>query len=304
MDITFYMFLLKIFQNAFLFIKYFILEILYPRNILLVKATSYPSHKKIIPCFESNIGDDINYILASMVFGRHIIPYQYSIVGRYLYHCDNVLFVGSTITGLSDGRSIIIGAGLSPDQTKTMIIPPKKIESVRGPLTKKYLEEFGISCPAVFGDPVLVMPLLYTPVVKRKYKVGFVPHFLDRTPDVLKLLSLYEKDDCIILNVNDYGKWMDFINLLCSCELILSSSLHGLIFADTYNIPNVWTHFSYNVNPFKYQDYFLSVGRSCKEPYRLNSFQPIEKIQEMRNQWKKIDFDRKHLLDFMKSAMA
>ena len=59
--------------------------------------------------------------------------------------------------------------------------------------------------------------------------------------------------------------WRDLINELCSCKMIISSSLHGLILSDAYNIPNVWIKIEYSLGGkdyFKYNDYFLSVGRT------------------------------------------
>lgn len=54
----------------------------------------------------------------------------------------------------------------------------------------------------------------------------------------------------------------DFVNQLCSCEYIFSSSLHGLIIADAYNIPNKRAIFGNKLigGDFKFNDYELSKG--------------------------------------------
>lgn len=291
----------KIFFNPiYLYVKYFIVELLTYKKTILLNATSYPNNNKIIPKFESNIGDDINYILIPLIFNKYAVPYKYSIIGRWLLKKDNVLFIGSIITGLSTSKSIIIGSGLSPDQTTKPMITPKRIECVRGPLTKQYLQNHDIQCPAVYGDPALVLPIFYNPERKKKYKIGFILHFLDRRPHVLELLSKY--DNCIILDVCNYGNWKSFIDLLCSCELILSSSLHGLIFADTYNVPNVWTHFHFHVNPFKYQDYFLSVGRLCDKPFNLTLYTPIHILLNQKRSFVAIKYNRYALLENLRSC--
>lgn len=286
----------------YLYVKYLFVELFHPKKILLIRAISMPNNKGILPKFElNNIGDDINYVLAPLVFDRYMVPYQYSIIGRYLFRRDHVLFIGSIITALSMSKSIVLGAGLSPDQTSKPMIPPKKVKCVRGPLTREYLREKGIDCPPIYGDPALLLPLFYIPCKKSKYKIGFIPHFLDKTNEVLELLSRYEQ--CVVLDVQNYVSWRQFIDTLCSCELILSSSLHGLIFADAYDIPNVWVHYSFEVNPFKYRDYFLSVNRKDEMPYNLISYTPIESLMALKNRWTAISFDKQRMLDYLRHNM-
>jgi pyruvyltransferase len=50
------------------------------------------------------------------------------------------------------------------------------------------------------------------------------------------------------------------------CQNILSSSLHGLVFADALNIPNAWSELSDRVSGkgFKFRDYLLSLRRSTR----------------------------------------
>jgi exopolysaccharide biosynthesis predicted pyruvyltransferase EpsI len=57
-------------------------------------------------------------------------------------------------------------------------------------------------------------------------------------------------------------------NEFLQCERIISSSLHGVIIAHTYEIPAVWQKFSDNVfgDDIKYQDYLESVNLKYYQP--------------------------------------
>ena len=133
------------------------------------------------------------------------------------------------------------------------------IKSVRGPLTRKRLLEIGCYCPPIYGDPGLLLPLYYNPVVEKKYTLGIIPHYIhyDIVSKMynglkgIKVIKLINKD--IELVIND----------ILSCEKTISSSLHGLIVSDAYNIPNKWVKFNNKINgdDTKYYDYFKSVKR-------------------------------------------
>lgn len=280
--------LIKCFHTLYLYIKYIIIEIIHP-NSILINATSYPSNKNIIPKFKCNIGDDINYIIPSIITKRNIVPYKYSLIGKYITNKKNYLFIGSIISGLSNKNSIIIGTGVSPDMQLNNYFSAYKICSVRGPLTKQWLDDKGLKCPNIYGDPALILPIIYNPVVKKKYKLGFIPHFIDRTNKVISSLKKYPNS--IILDTSNYNNWQDFIKSICECELIFSSSLHGIIFADAYNIPNIWTHFDKTVNPFKYQDYFQSVGRNCTTPFIFQDSLLMEDLLKMKKNYIPIQYD-------------
>lgn len=51
------------------------------------------------------------------------------------------------------------------------------------------------------------------------------------------------------------------ITEICSCKKILSTSLHGIIVAQAYNIPALWIKKNdIGTDGFKFYDYFSSVG--------------------------------------------
>ena len=61
------------------------------------------------------------------------------------------------------------------------------------------------------------------------------------------------------------------VDEIVSCENIVSSSLHGLVLSDVYKIPNVWVSFNNRKNPYKYLDYYESIGSKITEDIVLHS---------------------------------
>jgi len=67
-------------------------------------------------------------------------------------------------------------------------------------------------------------------------------------------------DDVLVIDVmrNPLAVFED----IDKCDLILSSSLHGIVVADSLNIRNAWIHLSDRIvgKGFKFYDYFSAIG--------------------------------------------
>ena len=204
-----------------------------------------------------NLGDDLNIPLIEGLTGKKVVISQtYPLV-----NVSKLLAIGSIIEHFSSRHAIIWGSGAIRGDIKIRE-HPGNVLAVRGKLTKQYLESQGVECPNVFGDPALLTPLIFNPQIEKKYEVGFIPHFIDYDlPHVKKFRE--EHPEILFIKFQDYGTWQDVISQICSCKRIVSSSLHGLILSDAYNIPNVWVRFSNNIigGEFKYRDYFSGVNR-------------------------------------------
>ena len=104
----------------------------------------------------------------------------------------------------------------------------------------------------------------------------------------------------MFIDIVKYGKWSDFIDKILSCEVILSSSLHGIIIADAYAIPNQWSTFTDKIAEgaeFKFHDYFLSVEKNIDKPSKILSFTDIDNVVKIVLQnWSKPRFDKDKLL--------
>lgn len=235
-----------------------------------------------------NFGDALGFLMAKLlpINSGRVIPQRLCFDWMYKRGL-NLQFIGSTLSD-ADNNSVIIGAG-AVSKDIVLKAKPYKVFSVRGPLTRKVLVGQGIECPEKYGDPAVLLPQLYLPSVKKKYKVGFIPHYVDQEKDVVKQIC-----DCsyvhfinILLSPNRgkpsiFSEWKSWVDDLCSCEVIVSSSLHGLILADAYKIPSLWVKFGNDINgnDFKFYDYYASLGITDVHPKELYNKLPVSFVDD------------------------
>jgi hypothetical protein len=96
--------------------------------------------------------------------------------------------------------------------------------------------------------------------------ICFVPHFHDLESEQVTAMSSSTAgaDDASVKIVSPHSSWRNVVQRLHDeCNLVASSSLHGLIVADCLGIPSRWvqldgTQTQTTEGHFKYQDYFQS----------------------------------------------
>lgn len=181
-------------------------------------------------------------------------------------HKHNVHFnIGSTLQW-AGSNSIIWGSGfISDDSLLNPEVETRNIYAVRGPLTLKKINNHNNDI--ALGDPAVLLPLIYKPNVNKKYKIGIIPHYKDKNSDWIKINK--NLTGVRLINIECGINWKSFINDILECEIIISSSLHGLIMADCYKIPSVWISLSQEINGgnFKFLDYY----------YSQNNFNPLHR---------------------------
>lgn len=171
---------------------------------------------------------------------------------------------------------IIWGTGIIPKSYKKYDINSDdnklfksnyKILSLRGPLTYELLKSWGYNnIPRIFGDPGLLISKYYQPIIKKKYKIGFIPHYTYSFDIIDKYLQEINNKHITLINFNikdDFNDIEDTINQIVSCEYIISHSLHGLITAHSYNIKALFgliCHPNTEYGFFKYIDYYNSIN--------------------------------------------
>lgn len=236
---------------------------------------------------KTNFGDLVNIYIVESLSKKKVVW-----INPKYWPFKNYLVIGSILSE-ANSKSIIWGSGYisaKADESK-----PKKIYAVRGPRTAQRLIESGHDECKAFGDPALLLPELYNPkLVTKKYKVGIIPHYVDKSNDIVSKLK--SNPQILVIDIEQPDP-LKFIDELLSCESIYSSSLHGLIVSDAYNIPNQWIKFSNKVigNDFKFYDYFNSVKRNNTACLReLDSLNFVEHSDTLNGS--NIEIDKKLLL--------
>lgn len=196
-----------------------------------------------------NFGDLLSPWLVRRMTGK---PVHYAEEGE-----RNVVAIGSIMQYVTP-KSTVWGTGSYGNEASRQLCKKAKYVAVRGPLTRARLQSHEITCPEVYGDPALLAPLYYHPDVPVSADIGIIVRWSEREwaeagsspPPGVRVIDLLSDDI------------EGTIQALMGCKRIVSSSLHGLILADAYGVPNAWLASDTPAGRgFKFYDYFLSVDK-------------------------------------------
>lgn len=229
----------------------------------------------------ANLGDCLSPVIVDYVLStKNINPSKSVNKTKHLYG------VGSVLTaGIQD--CTVWGSGVL-NATLTYRLNNRKmdIRSVRGPFTRAILMDYGYCVPEVYGDPAILMPEIYEPKnLKKEKKYGLILH----KDYIIDDLSKYDDTLIIDIRTEDYKVFLDKLN---SVEVIIASSLHGIILAEAYGIPAILL--KPQIDMLKYYDYYYGTER-FNFPIATNieeamKIKPIElpNFKEMRKKLKEV----------------
>ncbi|MFT3949342.1 MAG: polysaccharide pyruvyl transferase family protein [Agriterribacter sp.] len=206
----------------------------------------------------------IKQFVHGILHGRFSLKYVSEFL-KCFFAKNYLVSIGSILQWYSSERCIVWGSGII---NQTDHISKSNFLAVRGEYTKARIKELGYNAPEIIGDPALLTPLVYTPAVKKKYKLGIIPHITHY--DIIK--SKISSPDIKVIKLDNHSV-EKIIDDIVSCEYTISTSLHGIIVSHAYNIKSLW--FSYNTKPIpgnnvKFLDYFSSVKIPAYAPFPLS----------------------------------
>lgn len=169
---------------------------------------------------------------------------------------SDLVMMGSILEHLpKDYSGVVAGAGKLHEKTK-LHLQNALILAVRGPLTAKGLKgDFILADAGLIADELVKLP-------EKEYNLGLVPHWSDTQLEKNPVFLKYKPN---IIRVSDDP--LKVISEIGKCKKIVSSSLHGIVLADAFNIPRrieiaprMLSHPQYEGGIFKWKDYSASLG--------------------------------------------
>lgn len=207
------------------------------------------------PSSTVNFGDELSRSIVELMLAKRGLTVFDEIAER-----RRMLAIGSIIHYAED-NSVIWGSGINGSVVESAHkYRQLDVRAVRGPITRKFLIERGIDVPEVYGDPGLLVRFLTGPrfPASKRTKIGLVPHMSDLESKDVKRYS----ESSEVSLINPYRSWNKVTEEIAACEFVISSSLHGLVVADAYNIPSIYVRLGQREGLLKYEDYYAGSGRS------------------------------------------
>lgn len=192
-----------------------------------------------------NFGDYLSKVIVERMLGR-------SVTHGSLKSQEQLLFAAGSILHYARNGDVIWGSGFRENPLEENRFHKIDVRAVRGPVTRNYLLQMGIACPEVYGDPAVLTAYLF-------------PEFQKEEPiyDYIIIPNIGEKD-CFTLYKNvvlPIEPWDVIIKKMLKSRLVVSSSLHGIIVAESYGVPARLLKMTWLEKLIKYEDYYQSTGR-------------------------------------------
>jgi hypothetical protein len=156
------------------------------------------------------------------------------------------------------------GSGFMNENSAAVWPQRLKFHAVRGPLTAARVKQ-----RLPLGDPALLLPRLWPMRGIKQFAVGIIPHFATLPLFRDRYASSLPKGWQII---DLLQKPKEICELISACDVIVSSSLHGLIVADAYVVPSRWVapENSIKGDGFKFRDYEAQRGVAFSPPVEFH----------------------------------
>lgn len=209
-----------------------------------------------------NVGDLISPHIVTALSGRETFHDRKN-------HLPHLIATGSLMAA-SNNHSFVWGTGIMHPDIGLGSPDPSHIYALRGKLS---YSEISKKCPSLddipLGDPGYLAPKLLG--IKRaaipKFRIGIVAHYVDRANPLIKRMLI----EYGVIDLDVHSSPISFLKQMAECEVVVSTSLHGLIFAEALGIPNLWVKAGDDIagGDFKFQDWFSMTDRPQSNPHLL-----------------------------------
>ena len=205
-----------------------------------------------------NLGDALSPVIVAALTGR---PVRHAALTSSHKRMSAIGTIGQA---LIDGEVDVWGTGCScfanplamPAQRRPYVVPGNtklRVHATRGPIAWRLMTGANPDRSSVFGDPGWLMPRFYRPSLNKTAELGVILHLSELEDRALEVhpkshLTRYQVPPHLqgkirlintVTPISAEGLRQKMDEIL-SCRRIISTSLHGLVFAETYGIPNMY----------------------------------------------------------------
>lgn len=143
------------------------------------------------------------------------------------------------------------------------------------------------------GDGGLLAYLFFRPC-RKHFKLGVIPHYTQAGEPVFAELA--ENPNITCIDICDEPR--SVIQQIGECEHIVSSSLHGLIVADSLGVPNRWIDIATDVptiqgNGFKFRDYYSIFNIENPQPELLRQETTLDALLPLFEEYQRPSIDER-----------
>lgn len=241
-----------------------------------------------------NMGDILNKNVIEKLFDCKVVRKNYlfgkvsgigSGLGNYTLEGPIWKRILKRISVIISPNVYIWGTGFVKYKEKdSKLYKNTKFCAVRGQLSKKRIETLvGKELDIPMGDAgILASYLLDDQKIEKKYDVGIIAHYKEKDEPIFKELCNKFKNSTFI-DVQDTP--YNVTKKIAECKTIISSSLHGLIIADSLYVPNVHIVVTNNLlgDGFKFDDYYSAYG--IKHKFIDTNKETINSLDEIVNNY-------------------
>ena len=221
---------------------------------------------------EQNFGDAISPTIVSHVAGREV---------KWAPHGSCELYaLGSLMKMIKNNqkdprekgrRPFIWGSGAMSGFNELKFLKNVRVALLRGPITAALLQRNDRQ----FGDTGLLIADALGENIQRQDVIGLIPHmhFVD-DPRFVKIAAENPQIKLIDVRAPDAR---DVVREIASCSHVISQSLHGLVTADAYGIPNTWLDPQgiHGGAMLKFHDYGAGIGRAMGLPILADEIERV-----------------------------
>lgn len=212
---------------------------------------------------DQNFGDLLTHYFIRRLFGVNL---EISSPAR-----ARLFGVGSLSAAVPNGfTGYILGTGVM-HEAERHDWTSANVFGLRGHLTGERVKHHG---DPVMGDPGLIVDR-FAPQVAKQFDLGIIPHYMDKCD--ARLVPWARKASVCIIDIQSGVDAV--IAKAAACRAIVSSSLHGLILADSLGIPNKWIRLSDKIGGgnFKFHDYYSVFGLRPEPCYEIGGVESWER---------------------------